>query len=124
MGFKDVAAKKAQGAKFFDLTEGKEKVDVSDLMIDYPDGILITGFCMTKNKETKDDVAVFTFDEDPGSFFFGGTVLTDLAHDWVEPYNGDYEEATKALQDEGGVRIKLVTKKSKTGRKYTAYEMI
>lgn len=117
-------AKEAQKAGCPQM-ENREKVNIEDIITDYPEGIKITGVgIITVDGE---DIAVFNFEEDPQSFFFGGKVLTDLAKDWLndeELGEGNLVTLNENLEKEGGCVLKLSRKKNKKGQTYTAYEVI
>lgn len=103
--------------------EGREKVNIEDIITDYPEGIRINGagIIVLDNE----DVAVFNFEEDPNAFFFGGKVLTDLAKEWIaEIGGGDQKVTNEELAKDGGCVLKLSRKKNKKGQTYTAYEVI
>ena len=103
--------------------ENREKVNIEDIITDYPEGIKVTGVgIITVDGE---DIAVFNFEEDPNSFFFGGKVLTDLAKDWLADIGeGDLKKMNEELEKDGGCFLKLSRKKNKKGQTYTAYEVI
>lgn len=105
--------------------EGREKVNIEDIITDFPDGIKITGVgIITVDGE---DIAVFNFEEAPDSFFFGGKVLTDLAKDWLNDEDlgsGNLVTLNENLEKEGGCVLRLFRKRNKKGQSYTAYEVI
>ena len=103
--------------------EDREKVNIEDIITDYPEGIRITAVgIITVDNE---DIAVFNFEEDPKAFFFGGKVLTDLAKDWISDIgDGDQAKTNEELKKDGGCVLKLSRKKNKKGQTYTAYEVI
>lgn len=102
--------------------ENREKVSIEGIITDYPEGITITGVGFIT---LEDDVAVFNFKEDSGSFFFGGKVLTDLAKAWLaEIGEGDQKKLNDELAKDGGCMLKLSRKKNKKNQFYTAYEVI
>ena len=103
--------------------ENREKVNIEDIITDYPEGINVTGVgIITVDGE---DIAVFNFEEEPNSFFFGGKVLTDLAKDWLADIGeGDLKKMNEELEKDGGCVLKLSSKKNKKGQTYTAYEVI
>ena len=103
--------------------ENREKVNIEDIITDYPEGINVTGVgIITVDGE---DIAVFNFEEEPNSFFFGGKVLTDLAKDWLADIGeGDLKKMNEELEKDGGCVLKLSRKKNKKGQTYTAYEVI
>ena len=113
-------AKKVTSGSF--LTEGKEKIDMTDLIRNYKKGITITGVDFLKDKDGK-EFGAFTFAEDNTKFFFGGQVLTDIAKSWAEDYE-DMKELSEDLAKDGGVQVLLTTKRSKNGREYTAVEVL
>lgn len=119
--FEDVA-KKNQKAGCPQMEE-REKVNIEDIITDYPDGIRITAVgIITVDNE---DIAVFNFEEDPKAFFFGGKVLTDLAKDWISDIGkGDIQATNEEMTKDGGCVLKLSRKKNKKGQTYTAYEVI
>lgn len=103
--------------------EDREKVNIEDIITDYPFGIRITAVgIITVDNE---DIAVFNFEEDPKAFFFGGKVLTDLAKDWISDIGkGDIQATNDEMAKDGGCVLKLSRKKNKKGQTYTAYEVI
>lgn len=119
--FADVA-KKNQKAVCPQM-EDREKVNIEDIITDYPDGIRITAVgIITVDNE---DIAVFNFEEDPKAFFFGGKVLTGLAKDWISDIgDGDQAKTNEELKKDNGCVLKLSRKKNKKGQTYTAYEVI
>lgn len=120
MAFSDNRQK--NGGNFFNLIEGKTKVDVATIITDYPDGVHITGCTVMKNKRGE-DISAFTFNEIPAGFFFGGVILTKLAKDWIENNGGTSEECTERLKKELPL-MRLFTKNSASGNRYTDYEII
>lgn len=116
-------AKRNSDSKFVNITEGKENIKTEELIKAFPDGITVIGFTTLLNKK-KEKISAFIFKENPGVFFFGGQVMTDLAEKWAADYNGNFVDANNALLAEGGVKMKLVRKTSKAGNVYTDYEVI
>lgn len=123
MSFADQAAKSSANTRFFAVTEGREAIKTADLIAKYPEGVTVTGFTTMPNKKGE-TISAFTFKEDPAAFFFGGMVLTELAKKWVSEYDENFVTASAALAAEGGVKLKLIRKKSKTGTEYTDYEVV
>lgn len=117
--FAEVAKKKAGCPQM----EDREKVNIEDIITDYPDGIRITAVgIITVDNE---DIAVFNFEEDPKAFFFGGKVLTDLAKEWISDIgDGDVDKTNEEMTKDNGCVLKLSRKKNKKGQTYTAYEVI
>lgn len=121
--FADVAKKNQNQKAGCPQMEDREKVNIEDIITDYPDGIRITAVgIITVDNE---DIAVFNFEEDPKAFFFGGKVLTDLAKDWISDIGkGDIKATNEEMTNDGGCVLKLSRKKNKKGQTYTAYEVI
>lgn len=119
--FADVA-KKNQKAGCPQM-EDREKVNIEDIITDYPNGIRVNGVgIITVDNE---DIAVFNFEEDPKAFFFGGKVLTDLAKDWITDIgSGDIAKTNEELTKDGGCVLKLERKKNKKGQTYTGYVVV
>ena len=116
-------AKKNNDAKYVNITEGKENIKTEELIAAFPEGVTVIGFTTLLNKK-KEEISAFIFKENPGVFFFGGRVMTELAKKWAAEYNGNFVDANNALLAEGGVKLKLVRKTSKAGNVYTDYEVI
>lgn len=100
---------------------GKEKISIEEIIAKYPDGITITAFDILTGKDGS--YPAFNFKEDETKFFFGGTVLMDIASDWIKDYDTTLDAST-ALAIENGVKFRLFPAKSKTGRTYTNVELI
>lgn len=123
MGFKD-KAKKATSTSW--VLENREKVTQEDVIRNHKNGITITGFDIMKGKDKKGNAtefAVIAFEEEPDKCFFAGTVLTNICKEWLDGYDST-EEASKDLTEEGGVKVKLTSAKSKEGNTYTAVEVL
>lgn len=106
---------------YVNIIEGKEKVDVDDIMKKYPDGVHITGCAKVKGKNGY--VGAFTFKEDEKGFFFGGKVLTELVEDWItNEGNGDINKLNEKLPVDLPV-MKLSWDKSAGGNRYLNCEV-
>ena len=119
-------AKKVLGGS--EVIAGLEKVENDLLIATYPDGITITGADMltTKDEKTGEDktFVAYTFAEDPTRYACGGKVLTDLFTSLMEGYP-DAVQFSAALKQEGGIKVKLQKKKSRSnGQPYTAVEIV
>ena len=106
-----------------EIMKDKTKVDVDEL---YDEEITITGFdfltSTDKSGETK-EFAVCTYAEDPGAFFFGGTIITKICKAWMADYDSP-EECSQALAEDGGVVIKMSKGKTKNGNKITNVDIM
>ena len=119
--FSKTAAQKKKGG--CPLMDGREKVDMIDIIADYPDFITIDGVDQIANADGE-LIPVFTFAEDQKVFAFAGQVLADLFNDWKKDFD-TWPELTEALKQEGGCKLRLFRKKTKNGKKeYTDYEVI
>lgn len=123
MSFTERAKKRAaQNDRIF---EGREKVGIGDIIMEYPEGITVTDFTILHDNTNDSDYCVIAFEEEAKAFFFGGTALTGLFKDVVEKdFDGDLETAREELKTEGGMKLKLSEKRSKNGRNYTAFEVL
>lgn len=117
------AAIAKEATSLSEIMKGKNKVDVDEL---YGEEITITGFdflTMTDKSGEQKEFAVCTYAEDPKAFFFAGTVLTKICKAWVSDF-GSPEEASEALDADGGVVIKMDKGKTKNGNKITTVEIL
>ena len=106
------------------IFEGREKVGIGDVIVDYPDGITINDFAILHDEKNDTEFVVFVFEEEAKAFCFGGSALTNLFLDTVaEDYNGEVAVARKAIAKDP-LKIKLFEKRSKNGRNYTAFEIL
>lgn len=110
------------------IIEGKTKISVSEIISSYPEGITINSFDIIsgtdQNSGELTKYSVFTFNEDNTRFGFGGTVLTQITTSWVAAFDGDIEACSKALEANGGVKLKFALGKTKAGRNITTVEVI
>ena len=112
-------AKEMTGTRESIMT-GKSKVDVSNIIMAYPEGISVNGSSIIKGKDG--EYAVITFTEDESSFFFAGKVLTEIVQKWIE-ISGSEEQMNEELKKEP-VLIRLYDAKNKSGRTYTGVEVL
>lgn len=125
MAIKDKAKKLVGGCE---LIEGLEKISNDLLVATYPDGLTIDAiaFLTTVDEKTKEEkeFVVFTIKEAPGRYGAGGQILTETFQELVKDY-ADIDEFNAALKAEGGLKVKLTIKKSRTStNKYTAVEIL
>ena len=106
------------------IFEGREKVGIGDVIVEYPEGITINDFVLLRDEQNDNDYVVCVFEEEAKAFFFGGSALTNLFKDTVEEeYGGDVKAAREAIAKEP-LKVRLSEKRSKNGRNYTAYEIL
>lgn len=117
------AAIAKEATSLSEIMKGKTKVDADEL---YNQEITITGFDFmtgTDSSGEQKDFAICTYAEDPDAFFFAGTVLTKICKAWAADFDSP-AEASEALQNDGGVVIKMSKGKTKSGNKVTLVEIV
>ena len=97
-----------------ELMENRVKIQTSDVIKNFPDGITINAVDMIKTSDA--EYPVFTFSEAPNSFYCGGIVLTKIVDTWLDEYNGDLELLNHDLVETGGVKVKLTEAKTRDGK--------
>lgn len=111
-----------------ELMVGREKVTTDDVIKNYPEGVTITQFDIIEmyDEKKKENVAfpVFTIKEDDSVCFFGGCIFTKIVNAWLEQYDGDIAGASLDLQECGGVKVRLSSRKTKAGNNLTSVEII
>lgn len=118
MNFKELAKKATSTSK---VMEGRNKVDVNDIIAAYPNGFTVDSIDMANGKDG--DFAIVSIKEDNNIFFFGGSVLTQVVRSWVEYCSGDIDAVNAGLAEEP-VKLKLSHARSKAGRTYVAVTVI
>lgn len=109
------------------IIEGKTKIPVAEIISTYPDGITITAFDMVQGTDQQGNATsypVFVFAEDETRFGFGGTVLKNIVHAWIEAFEGDIESCSKALAANGGVKLRFAQGHTKAGRSVTTIDVV
>lgn len=103
------------------LMENRTKISTDDLITKYPEGVTITGFDFLTGDNGKYPVCVFS--ENVNECFFGGSALTEICNNWMS----DYETTASCSEDlahAGGVKIKFVKARTKTGRNFIKCEVV
>ena len=70
-----------------------------------------------------DEFGVVVFKEFPDRYYCVGTVFTKVCKVWAEPFESP-AEASKELEEEGGVRVKFSNSKTKSGKNLTAVDIL
>ena len=125
MGKFSESAKKSVGGS--EVIAGKEKIDMDTLIAAYKNGITITGadLVTTTENDEKKQFAVCTFAEEPTKYFSAGMSLTQVVVNWFKDFDlEDGVQLSKQLKEEGGVKVKFVKKKTKSGRTFTEVEVL
>lgn len=107
---------------FCELMTERDKIDTEDIIKYYPNGITVREF--EHNIQTENGITViYTFDEEPKKFAFGGKVLQSLIDGLIEDYEGDISELKKDMKEQG-LKIKLMSSKTKKGLNVTTVEIV
>lgn len=109
------------------IMEGREKITTEDVINSFPNGITITEFDVittTNENGMPSTYPVLAFAEDVNKFIYGGKALNDIVTTWLANFDGDIEATSAALKAAGGVKIKLVSAKTKQGRNFTRVDVI
>lgn len=109
--FRDLARK---ATTLSELMENREKIQTADVVKNFPDGITLNAVDVIKTSDAT--YPVFTFLEDPHSFYCGGIVLSKIVDTWLEEYNGDLGLLNHDLAESGGVKVKLTESKTRDGK--------
>lgn len=70
-----------------------------------------------------DEFGVVVFKEMPDKYYCVGAVFTKVCKAWAAAFN-NAEEASAALAEEGGVRVRFTPSKTKKGNNLTAVEIL
>ena len=117
--FTNIAAK---ATRLSDLMVGRDKITTEELIANYPDGFTINEFdVITVDADT---FPVFTIKEDKYKFAFGGAVLSNIIDEWVKQFDGSISDTSEALKQAGGVRIKFIKSRTKSGNQVTLVEVM
>lgn len=122
MNFKDFAKKHTSGSS---VLQDREKIETEALIAKYPDGVSITDFDFLDSQDGGRYV-VCTFEENPGLYFNGGKILTELFENIVSQFE-DLDQAREAYQkspDDETIKVKLSHARSKKGNRYTKVEVV
>lgn len=109
--FKDLAKK---ATTLSELMENREKIQTSEVIKNFPDGITINAVDVINTSEAS--YPVFTFSEDSHVFYCGGVVLSKIVVRWLDEYNGDLGLLNHDLAESGGVKVKLTEGKTHDGK--------
>lgn len=114
------------------IMAGKEKLDTEDIL---NKELTIIGFDFAPKFDQQgspivdtstgeaDTFGVVVFQEYPESYYCVGAVFTKVCHTWAAPFNSA-KEASDALMNEGGVRVKFTSGKTKKGNNLTSVQIL
>ena len=118
--FREIAAKTLS---LSDLMAGREKINTDDLI-----GQTVTikefDFATVTDKGEEKTFPVLLFAEHPDKYYCGGTLLNKMCLAWAAEFDGDVSAASAALSDEGGVKVKFSSGRTKTGNNITNISVI
>lgn len=123
--FTDLAKKKTSGSP---VLEGRAKITTDDIIAKYPNGVTINAFDFLNGKNGR--YVVCAFRQDPGAYFNGGKILTEIFESFVEEYASDdrtFQEAIDACMadfEKEGLKVKLSMSRTKDGNRVTLVEVI
>lgn len=120
MAFNFKAAAQA-ATSLSDLMSNREKRSTDEMISKYPDGFTITDFDMIGTGD--DEYTVFVIKEDPGIFFYGGTILKKMVNAWLAGFD-DIETCREEFKKDGGLPIRMTTGKTKDGRMVTKIDVL
>lgn len=111
---------------------GKDKLE-TDEILNKDLTIIEFGFAPKFDKEGNvvvddstgevDTFGVVVFKEIPNKYYCVGTVFTKVCKAWAAGFDSP-EEASVALESEGGVKVRFTPSKTKKGNNLTAVEII
>lgn len=128
--FKQVAQESTALCK---LMQGREKLETSDVIgkeltviaFDFAPKFDQNGNPVAIPETGEQDVfGVLVFAEMPEKYYSVGTVFTKVCKAWSAGFGGDTDEASAALAESGGVRVRFSNSKTKKGNNLTAVEII
>lgn len=105
------------------LMSGKNQIKTDDLI-----GKTVTvtafDFATITDKGVEKIFPVLLLKEYPENYYNGGTLLFKLCQAWAAAYDGDIEKASADLAAEGGVQLRFIATKTKSGNNLTAVEVV
>lgn len=116
-----------QATVMSELMEGKEKIDMADIIKYHKDGITINAADKVQvSDDTKEggigEFYVFTFEEEPKKFAFSGFILSKIFDEILKAVEGDFDEFKTVLAD--GLKVKLKEGKTKGKQNITLVEVL
>lgn len=123
--FSDLAKKQTAGSP---VLQERTKISTNEIVARYQDGITINGFDFLNGKNGR--YVVCCFRNDPGRYFNGGKILTNIFESFVAEYQHDemtFNEALDAcMKDFGpvGLKVKLSDGRTKDGNRVTLVEVL
>lgn len=128
MSFKSIAQK---ATSISPIMTGREKLSTEDIAgkvftiieFDLAPKFDKNGCPIVDDDGVIDTYGVVVFEEQPSMYYCVGTVFSKVCRAWAAEYEST-EEASKELQKEGGVKVKFVNSKTKSGNNLTSVEIL
>ena len=119
INFKEIAIKESTLSH---LMIGKEQLKTEDVL---NEPITLTEFDIVAINGKKTTLyPVFLVKEKPDHYLNGGFILMKFAQAWAAAAGGDVETASNELKRAGGVKIKAVASRTKSGNNLTTVEIL
>ena len=106
------------------LMEGREKITMKMLVINYPNGVTVTGVDAVPDTKTGEMYSIFTFAENEKLFASGGIVFNKVVSAWISEYDNDIEMLNHDLSEMGGVKVKFTYGKTGNNRDIVKCEIL
>lgn len=123
--FTDLAKQKTAGSP---VLNERTKISTDEIIARYPDGVTINGFDFLNGKNGRYVVCCFT--NDPGRYFNGGKILTDIFESFVAEYKTEentFSEALELCQNDFAreqLKVKLSAGRTRDGNRVTLVEIV
>ena len=105
------------------VIDGREKLDVDEVIKRYPDGVTIDEFDVLDGKDGKEYVVLHI--KDTNNYFNGGSLALKVCKGWVEDFgDGNPIVASDELKNDGGAMFKIYHTMTKNGNRLTAFDPI
>ena len=101
-----------------ELMNNRDKASTEYMIENYPQGFTVMAFDLIQTSDGA-EYPVFNIEEDNNIFYAGGSILNKIAHQWIDGFGGDIEQANHDLQETGGLAIKLEESRTKKGNSLT-----
>lgn len=105
-----------------DIMTNRTKINTYEIIKNYPNGITLNNFDMIINADNA--YPVFTFKENDSVYYNGGTALKKIVEEWLSAFEGNVEKCADEFSQSEGLKIKLKEIRTKSGRNFTAVEVI
>lgn len=88
--------------------------------------VTIIGFDIVHmvNKGAEEVYPVLLLEEYPDRYYNGGALLLKLAIAWASACDGDVEAASQELKNEGGVKVRFRSTRTKAGNNLTSVDVL